>query len=68
MPGAEHQCPRRGCRVMVPYEQLACKRDWYSLPKPIRDAVTRTYKRGLGIGTTEHNAAVAAAIRVMNTR
>lgn len=68
MSGPAHECPRRGCRVQVPYEQLACKRDWYVLPKPIRDAVTRAYKRGLGIGTPEHNAAVNTAIRTMNRR
>lgn len=68
MPGPTHQCPRRGCRVQVPYEQLACKRDWYALPKPIRDAVIRAYRRGLGIGTPEHNVAVNTAIRTMNQR
>jgi hypothetical protein len=66
MPGPRHQCPRRGCRVQVDYEELACTRDWYSLPKPIRDAVTRTYNRGLGLGTPEHNAAVKTAIKTMN--
>lgn len=68
MPGPTHQCPKRGCRVQVPYEQLACKRHWYELPKAIRDAVNKAFRRGLGIGTPEHNAAVNTAISVMNRR
>ena len=66
--GSDHECPRNGCKVRVPYDQLACKRDWYGLPKPVRDAVYRTYRRGLGVGTPEHNAAINAAIRAMNKR
>jgi len=63
-----HECPKRGCRERVRWDQLACKRHWYGLPLPIRQAVLKAFRRGLGVGTPEHNAAVNTAIRVMNAR
>jgi hypothetical protein len=38
-----HACPA-GCGKDVPSEMYACKRDWYRLPKPYRNAVWRGYR------------------------
>lgn len=52
-----HPCPA-GCGRNVPYEQFACPRDWYRLPKPYRDAIWRGYRTGVG-----HGEAMSAARR-----
>lgn len=41
-----HTCHATGCSVAVPPEMLMCKRHWFMLPKPLRDRVWRTYRRG----------------------
>lgn len=50
----------------VPSNRLMCKADWYRVPKPIRDAVWNTWRSGAGAGTTEHRAAILAAIGACN--
>jgi hypothetical protein len=60
-----HECPKTGCDKRVAYEMLACSAHWYSVPKPLRAAVWRTYKDN-GPGSPEHTAAICAAIRAMN--
>lgn len=56
-----HGCPAPGCTKTVPREQLACRRHWYAIPRPLRDAVWTEYQRGPQ--STAHMAAVNAAIR-----
>lgn len=60
-----HECPKNGCDRRVPFHMLACRAHWYQVPKPIRDAVWRTY-RDPGMGSPEHGAAIRAAIGAMN--
>lgn len=40
-----HPCPA-GCGQAVAHHQFACARDWYRLPKTIRDAIWRGYRTG----------------------
>jgi hypothetical protein len=56
-----HGCPAPDCRHQVPHNQLACKRHWYALPKPLRDDVWTAYRKH-GQGSDQHTAAITAAI------
>jgi hypothetical protein len=59
---ADHECPAHGCERLVDNTMLACGSHWYAIPKDLRDAVWRTYRRGLGAGSPEHAEAVLAAV------
>jgi hypothetical protein len=52
-----HDCPG-GCGTPVARARLACRRCWYRLPEPMRDAVNTAYHSGDRLG---HRRAVAAA-------
>ncbi len=41
-----HTCHATGCKTRVPPEMFMCKKHWFSLPKPMRDAIWRTYRPG----------------------
>lgn len=61
-----HTCPAPGCSVQVPDSMLACRTHWFSLAKPLRDAVWSAYK-GPGVGSPEHSAAVDACVRALRS-
>jgi hypothetical protein len=61
----EHTCPGPRCEEQIPYELLACRRHWYQVPKPARNAVYGAWKNGAGAGTTAHTRAMEAAIKRM---
>lgn len=54
-----HECPAPGCAARVSNEMFACRRDWYRLPRSLRDAIWRTYNAG---GGAPHEAAMVDAI------
>lgn len=56
-----HTCPAPGCETTVSTDKLACPPHWFSIPKPMRNAVWDTY-RGPGPGSAEHTAAIGTAI------
>jgi hypothetical protein len=39
-----HRCPAPDCDVQVPPGQYACRAHWYSLPRPLRDAIWDGYR------------------------
>lgn len=41
-----HVCHALGCNVRVPPKMLMCRRHWYMVPKPLRDAVWGAYVPG----------------------
>lgn len=41
-----HHCHARGCRTAVKPELLMCLRHWRQVPKPLQQAVWRTYRPG----------------------
>lgn len=41
-----HTCHAHGCTRRVPPSMWGCRAHWFSLPKPIRDAVWREYRPG----------------------
>jgi hypothetical protein len=59
-----HECPAPGCTEMVAYDRLACRTHWFSLAKPLRDALWRAYNDH-GVGSEAHAAAVGACIRAL---
>jgi hypothetical protein len=61
-----HRCPGRGCDAMVPYDQLACRPHWYSLPQPIRNRIWATWHRGRGAQSQAHNDAVSEAVAYLS--
>jgi len=58
---ASHTCPAPECSRQVPAHQLACRTDWYRLPKDLRDRVWAAYY-GPGPGSDEHNDVVREAV------
>ncbi len=65
-PPGSHLCPARHCRARVPADKLVCPVHWAMVPRPMRDAVWRTWQHGEGAGTAAHTAAVGAAIAAVN--
>ena len=61
-----HQCPGPGCAKEVDSSMLMCPGCWYQVPKPIRTAVWRAWRRGAGAGTPAHRAAMSAAITAVS--
>jgi hypothetical protein len=45
---------------------LMCPACRYQVPKPVRAAVWRAWRRGAGVGTLVHRAAMAAAIAAVS--
>lgn len=41
-----HTCHRPGCDTHVLPKMFACRSDWFSLPKPYRDAIWAEYRPG----------------------
>lgn len=41
-----HGCHAHGCELEVPPKLFMCRRHWYSLRKPLRDAIWREYRPG----------------------
>ena len=56
------QCPVPGCGDPIDVTRLMCRRDWYLLPRPLRDQVWATWCSGDGAAGREHQEAVLQAI------
>ena len=41
-----HTCHARYCQTAVPPRMFMCRRHWFMLPKPMRDAVWDSYVPG----------------------
>jgi hypothetical protein len=55
-------CPVPGCEEQIDRTRLMCRRDWYHVPKRIRDRVWRTWRSGCAAGSPDHQEAVLKAI------
>jgi len=42
-----HDCPARGCRQRIPFDQMACRRHWAILPPELRRRVSRAWRSGV---------------------
>jgi hypothetical protein len=45
-PVSAHTCHWPGCRKPVPASMWGCREHWFQLPKPLRDRIWETYRRG----------------------
>jgi hypothetical protein len=45
-PPGRHTCHAKNCNKAVPPKMFMCRRHWFMLPKPMRDAVWREYNPG----------------------
>lgn len=55
-------CPVPGCGERIDPTRLMCRRDWYLVPREVRDQVWATWRSGQGAFAQEHQAAVLRAI------
>ena len=55
-------CPVPGCGDQIDQTRLMCRRDWYQVPKRLRDQVWRTWRSGQEANSREHQRAVLQAI------
>jgi len=58
------RCPVPGCEEEIDRTRLMCRRDWYAVPKRLRDRVWRTWRSGREAGGRQHREAVLKAIAV----
>jgi hypothetical protein len=57
-------CAVPGCGDQIDPTRLMCRRDWYQVPKRLRDQVWRTWRSGQEANSREHQQAVLQAIAV----
>ncbi|MGH3184707.1 MAG: hypothetical protein ACRDOE_22755 [Streptosporangiaceae bacterium] len=55
-------CPGPKCPGPAGASMLMCPAHWRQVPKPLRRAVWRAWRRGAGMGSQAHVAAMRAAI------
>jgi hypothetical protein len=55
-------CAVPGCRDQIDPTRLMCRRDWYQVPRRLRDQVWRTWRSGQEANSREHQQAVLLAI------
>jgi hypothetical protein len=58
------RCPVPGCGEQIDASRLMCRRDWYAIPKPLRDRVWATWRSGREALGADHQEAVRLAIVV----
>ncbi len=61
-----HHCHATGCTAAVPPKMFMCRRHWFRLPKPYRDAIWDAYVPGQEVRkdpTPEYLAAAQTAIQ-----
>ena len=66
-----HVCHATGCNVAVPPKMLMCRKHWYMVPRPLRDAIARMYVPGQEITkdpTDEYMVAQRAAVQAVELR
>lgn len=58
----KRKCANPYCKIMITSAQVACPRDWWSLPGEIRHEVLAAY-RGRGKDARRHLVAVGTAVK-----
>jgi hypothetical protein len=62
------QCPVPGCDEQIDRSRLMCRRDWYAIPRPLRDRVWATWRSGRDAHGADHQQAVRMAIAESQAR
>ena len=62
---AMHCCGWPGCPVKVELDLWGCKHHWFTLPREVRQAIWKAYRRGQTVWTAspEYLAAITAAAK-----
>jgi hypothetical protein len=60
----KHTCHWPGCDKEVPPAMWGCKGHWFTLPKPLRDRIWATYRRGQEITKSPSPEYIEAALAV----
>lgn len=60
------KCRVDGCSVSHADDQLACRKHWFQLPKPVRDEIWRLYRESPG--SDEHRDACFRALAYLDER
>jgi hypothetical protein len=60
----KHTCHWPGCDTPVPPAMWGCEGHWFTLPKPLRDRIWATYRRGQEVTKSPSPDYMAAAIAV----
>lgn len=63
LPNSVGRCAVPGCDEQIDRSRLMCRRDWYQLPKQLRDRIWATWRSGRAAASPEHLRAVQTAIR-----
>lgn len=58
-----HVCPNPPCKAQVSDNMLACRKDWYRLPRSLRNRIWVAWAEGEGAGSPEHSGLVRQAIQ-----
>lgn len=58
---ADRECPVDGCVERHDRKMLMCRKHWYSVPKPLRDALWKAYREE-GVLSDEYIEARQACI------
>lgn len=58
-----HDCPNPECEAKVPVTMLACRKDWYRLPRGLRNRIWNAWDDGAGAGSPEHAAVIREAVQ-----
>lgn len=59
---AARHCPVPGCGERIDPTRMMCRRDWYAVPRPLRDRVWATWRSGRGALRGDHRLVVRLAI------
>jgi hypothetical protein len=58
-----HKCPAPSCKLRVPFEQLACRSHWYSIPQATRNVLDFQWRRDPG--SEDYFRARAACLKAL---
>lgn len=59
-----HHCHWPTCNKEVPPSMWGCAKHWFTLPKPLRDKIWRTYRAGQEISKDPSDEYMEAAMEV----
>jgi len=61
------RCPVCGCATLTDRSKVFCRSHWFSLPKPLRDAIWATY-RAKPFNRSDHLGNIMSAMRYMRDK
>ena len=62
-----HSCHAHACDKAVPPAMFMCKRHWFMVPKPLRDAIWMTYRHGQEVSKNPSDSYLRNASEAVKT-